>query len=205
VRDSARTKAVRLPRGSWMDWWTGETVDGGRTVTADAPLDRIPLYQKAGTIVPMRPVRMHVEAQPADTLLLSVVPERPSEANPSPKPAAFTLYEDDGATLNYQRGAYALTRITHHATADALTLTVGAASGTYDGLPAERTVRATVHRVASAPHEVRVGDRTLPERTTQADLERDGGYRYDADRNALILQTRLPTHTAHTLHVRTTP
>ena len=205
VRDSARTKAVRLPRGRWMDWWTGETVDGSRTVTANAPLDRIPLYQKAGTIVPMRPVRMHVEAQPADTLLLSIVPELPSAATPSPEPAAFTLYEDDGATLNYQRGAYALTRITQHATADALTLTVGAASGDYDGLPAERTVRATVHRMDAAPQEVRAGERALSERTTQAELQRDGGYRYDADRNALILQVRLPTHTAHSLHVRTAP
>jgi len=191
VADSVRQKDVRLPAGDWADWWTGEIVSGGRTVTADAPLDRIPLYQKAGTILPMRPVRPHTGAQPADTIHLQVVPE----TGPDARPATFTLYEDDGRSLDYTRGAYALTRFRQSVTGDTLHLDVGAAAGTYDGFPQARTVRATVHRVDRAPATVRVDDTALSARGT-AEFSGDG-YHYDADRGVLTVQARLSTDAAH--------
>ena len=191
VADSVRQKDVLLPDGGWMDVWTGEIVAGGDTVTAGAPLNRIPLYQKAGTILPMRPVRPHTGAQPADTLHLRVVPE----TGPKARPASFTLYEDDGRTLDYTRGAYALTRLQQSAVGDTLHLDIGAAAGTYDGFPGERTVRAAVHRVDRAPAIVQAGDIALPARDT-ANFSGDG-YHYDADRGVLTVQARLATGTAH--------
>ncbi|MBW2703460.1 MAG: glycoside hydrolase family 31 protein [Deltaproteobacteria bacterium] len=53
VDRGARSKDVIFPPGAWLDWWTGERIEGGQTITVDAPLDTLPLYQRAGTIVPM--------------------------------------------------------------------------------------------------------------------------------------------------------
>ncbi|PEN13431.1 hypothetical protein CRI94_08910 [Longibacter salinarum] len=202
MKEGARSVDIPLPEGEWMDWWTGEVTSGGRMITADAPLDRMPMYQKAGTIVPMRPVRSHTAAQPADTLDLRVVPEVGRTA----ADASFRLYEDDGSTMNYTRGDYALTNITQTFRADGdtgvLRLTMSPAAGSYDGFPDERTVRASLHRVASVPSEVSVGNRTLTERASTSDVLARGGFHYDGDTGVLTVQVRLSTTTAHAIVAR---
>jgi len=196
LRDSARSRAVPLPEGTWIHYWTDAAVEGGRTVTVDAPLAQIPLFVKGGAIVPMRPVAPRTEAQPPDTLALAVYPD-------SGRAGLFSLYEDDGRTLNYQDGAYAVTDLTQQlrpqddGTAD-LSVSVGAAVGTYGGQPEARTVRVHVHRVPRAPARVRVNGAPLPERLSSA---AGRGWRYDPDANVLTIRFRGPIHESHRLVV----
>ena len=89
---------VYLPKTSgWFDFWTGKYYSGGQTIKADAPLDRIPLFVKAGSIIPMGKI-IQSSAEKSDTLEIRVYKGANGE---------FTLYEDEGDNYNYEKGKYA--------------------------------------------------------------------------------------------------
>ncbi|MGH8024716.1 MAG: TIM-barrel domain-containing protein, partial [Limisphaerales bacterium] len=95
----ATSRVVYLPSGtSWVDFWTGETLAGGRTVTADAPLNIMPLFVRAGSIVPLGPVMQYATEKPEDPIELRVY--RGADGQ-------FTLYEDENNNYDYEKGAYA--------------------------------------------------------------------------------------------------
>ena len=194
-----RTQPVRLPEGTWIDWYSDAAYEGGQTITVDAPLDETPLFVEAGSIVPTRPVASHTGAQPADTLGLAVYPD-------SAESASFSLYQDDGESRAYRDGAYALTSLrqswARREDGPTLVLTVGAATGEYEGQPEARTIRAAVHRVDAAPARVTAGGEALPERTSRATLRREGGWLYDASTQVLHVQRRVDTHAPLRVTVR---
>jgi alpha-D-xyloside xylohydrolase len=130
----ARTRPVYLPAGSdWYDFWTGTRVSGGQMVTADAPLDRLPLYMRAGSIVPVGPEQQYVGEKHDPPITVYVY----GGAN-----ASFSLYEDDGKSYGYERGEFARIPITWD---DATrTLTIGARTGSYPRMPASRSFRVTL-------------------------------------------------------------
>jgi alpha-glucosidase/oligosaccharide 4-alpha-D-glucosyltransferase len=144
----------------------------------------------------MRPVAPHTAAQPTDTLDLAVYPD-------SGRPGSFSLYEDDGRTLNYQDGAYAVTNLAQRlhprndGSAD-LSVSVGAAAGTYGGQPQARTVQAHVHRVPQSPDRVRLNGHLLSRRVRP---QSSSGWRYDPAANRLTVQFRGPVDEAHRLVV----
>jgi alpha-D-xyloside xylohydrolase len=103
VERRPQTRAVYLPAGtSWIDFWTGKTMNGGSTITADAPIDKIPLLVKAGSIVPLGPTLQYAAQKPADPMELRVYPGADAE---------FTLYEDEGDNYDYEKGVYATIRM----------------------------------------------------------------------------------------------
>ena len=122
--------SVYLPEnpGGWYDFWTGGHTDGGRTLQVAAPLERMPLFVRAGSIVPLGPVIQHTAEQPAAPLELRIYPG----AN-----ATFTLYYDDGETYAYEHGERATCELTWD---DATrTLRLGARQGSFPGMaPARR-------------------------------------------------------------------
>ncbi len=79
-------RLVYLPEGTWYDFWTGEQHQGRQHVVAQAPLERLPLFVRAGAVLPMYPLMQHVGERPVDRLTLHVYPGEGS----------FTLYEDEG-------------------------------------------------------------------------------------------------------------
>jgi len=88
---------VYLPKSTdWYDFWTGQRMKGGQTVKAEAPLDRIPLFIKAGSIVPMGPVVQSSGEKTGDALEIRVFEGADGE---------FTLYDDEGDNYNYEKGA----------------------------------------------------------------------------------------------------
>src|SRR5262249_10380256 len=97
VEKGASSRKVYLPRGAWFDFWTGERVEGGREVTRAVDLETMPLYVRAGSIVPIGPVRQYVEEN-TDAPIDIVVRQG---AN-----ASFLLYEDDGRSFKYKRGEW---------------------------------------------------------------------------------------------------
>ena len=98
-RPGVTCRSVYLPAGIWYDWWSQERYEGGTHILAQAPLERMPLYVKAGAVIPMQPVMQYVDEQPLETLTLKV----------APGDGQFTLYEDDGASFAYRSGAWATT------------------------------------------------------------------------------------------------
>lgn len=94
-----RSRTVYLPAGTaWCDFYSGEWHTGGQAVTVPAPLERIPLFVPTGGMIPLGPPMRHVGARPDDTREVRVFLP-PGEAH-----GTFTLVEDDGLTLGYQRG-----------------------------------------------------------------------------------------------------
>jgi alpha-D-xyloside xylohydrolase len=93
-----KTRTVYLPAGNqWIDFWTGEVLAGGKSVVADAPIDKIPLMVRSGSIIPMGPFVQYSTERPADPIELRIYPG----ANGS-----FTLYEDENDNYNYEKGVY---------------------------------------------------------------------------------------------------
>ncbi|SDS18342.1 TIM-barrel domain-containing protein [Opitutus sp. GAS368] len=125
----ARSRRVYLPDADgWFDFWTGAALKGGQTIEAPAPYDSIPLYVRAGSIVPFGPELQYTQEKPADPVTLHVYAGANGE---------FTLYEDDGLTYGYERGASA--RIPIRWDDARRTLTLGARTGSFPGMLAERT------------------------------------------------------------------
>lgn len=90
---------VYLPKSTdWFDFWIGKHFNGGQTVKTDAPLDKIPLYVKAGSIIPMGDIIQHT-AQKSDTLEIRIYKGADS---------SFDLYEDEGDNYNYENGKYSI-------------------------------------------------------------------------------------------------
>lgn len=99
-RPGIEHRAVYLPEGTWFDWWTGEAFTKTTNILAHAPLERMPLYVRAGAIIPMQPVMQYVDERPLDQLTLRIWAGM----------GEFTLYEDDGHSFDYRGGDWATTK-----------------------------------------------------------------------------------------------
>ena len=129
----ARSREVYLPAGGWYDFSTGAYIQGGARITASAPYDHIPVYVRAGSIIPMGPEIEYTAQQQDGSLDIFIY---------GGKDGTFTLYEDDGLTYAYEKGAYATVPMTWDDASR--TFTLGARQGSYDGMFKERTVRVTL-------------------------------------------------------------
>jgi len=128
----ARSRSVYLPGGgSWYDFYTGAVHSGGQSVIADAPYERMPLFVRAGAIVPMGPVQQYVDEQPNATITLAVY----TGANGN-----FALYDDDGRSEQYRGGAFSRVPITYDDVSGAVTIGDRQGAG-YKDMVANRTIR----------------------------------------------------------------
>ena len=117
-----------LPKGAdWYDFWTGKRYQGGQTVTLETQLNRVPMFVRAGSILPMGPVMQYVGEKKWDNLELHVYPGAD---------ATFTLYEDEGDNYNYENGVYTIIPITW--TDRTKTLTIAERKGSYPGMLEKR-------------------------------------------------------------------
>ena len=129
----ATSRSVYFPEGTWYDFYSGEKIEGGCRITVDAPYERMPLYVRAGSIIPMGPDMEWTDEKPLEEITLMVYPGADSD---------FTIYEDDGLTYGYERGEYAITRI--HWDDAAGKADIGPREGSYPGMPGNRTYKVVV-------------------------------------------------------------
>jgi alpha-D-xyloside xylohydrolase len=135
-----KTRTVYLPKGSkWYDFWTGKVEEGGRTLATAAPLDIIPLYVKAGSIVPMGPVMEYATEKPADTVELRIYPGADGD---------FSLYEDENDNYNYEKGKFAT--ITFTWVDGKHELTISDTKGSFPGMLKHRIFNIILVREAVA-------------------------------------------------------
>jgi alpha-glucosidase len=171
LRPAERERGVYLPEGSWYDFWTGRSHTGGGWISVPVTLRSIPIFVRAGAFVFQQPVVQHTGEMPGNALQVAVYPAARSSS---------TLYEDDGATLQYKNGAFARRRFSQIRTSgsagrdQAATIEIAAAEGSYrpkaralqlsvrwDGEPGRVTARAggdtvaTLERISAAELETR--------------------------------------------------
>jgi alpha-D-xyloside xylohydrolase len=131
----ATKREVYLPRAAaWYDFWTGARLTAGKVVEAAAALDRIPVYVRAGSVVPFGPVVQNADIQP-DTLELRVYPGADG---------SFEWYSDAGDTYDYEKGSYRIVPIRWDDAAR--TLTLGESPHRYPGMPKRIQIRLVVVR-----------------------------------------------------------
>jgi alpha-glucosidase len=127
--EGATNRLVYLPKGDWFDYRTGKRFEGGRTIDAMAPLEAIPLFVRGGGFIFRQPVVQHTGEMPGNALRVLIAPATDSTA---------TLYEDDGASLDYQHSAF-LKRLFHQVRHDSgISVEITSAGGSY--VPAARTL-----------------------------------------------------------------
>jgi len=99
IEQRPMSRPVYLPAGQqWMDFWSGKNLTGGQTIIADAPIDKIPILIKTGSIIPMGPFVQYTTEKAADPMELRIYPGEDAD---------FTLYEDENDNYNYEKGVYA--------------------------------------------------------------------------------------------------
>jgi len=126
---ATKTATKYLPKGAdWYDFWTGKSYKGGQNVTLETTLDRVPMFVRAGSILPLGPEMQYTGEKSWDNLEVRVYPGADG---------TFTLYEDEGDNYNYEKGSYAT--ITFQWNDRARTLTIGSRQGGFKGMILERT------------------------------------------------------------------
>ncbi|HKI46754.1 MAG TPA: TIM-barrel domain-containing protein [Balneolales bacterium] len=134
--DFSRVKTVTtyLPKGTeWYNFWTGKKITGGEEVTAKAPINRIPLYVKAGAVLPMGPFEQYSTQKPDAPIEIRVYPG---------KDGHFPLYEDENNNYDYQHGSYSLIPITWN---DATrSLTIDKRKGGFNGMVKNRVFKIVI-------------------------------------------------------------
>jgi len=97
VEKGAANRQLYLPKGSWYDFWTEEKIEGGREISRPVDLATVPLYVRAGSILPLGPIKQYTDEKTDEPLELSVFPGGD---------AGFLLYEDDGRSFDYRKGEW---------------------------------------------------------------------------------------------------
>ncbi len=192
-------KTVMLPPGRWIDYWSDTPYAGGTSVTVETIPDRIPLFMKAGSIIPTQPVMNFSDERPLDTLTLEIYPHDSEDGS-------FTLYEDDGRTRAYESGAYATTAFTITSLPAegslALELEIGRTNGSYAGKPDRRTYLSEFHQIASSPSTVTLNDVPLTHSLSVDSLRlSEAGFFYDGVARMLYVHTRTDPDSAYRIRV----
>jgi alpha-glucosidase (family GH31 glycosyl hydrolase) len=134
----ATTRQVLLPAGLWHDFWSGRSYTGGGTIDYPAPLDRLPILVRGGSILPLGPALDYIpDDHRFDELELHCWP---------PYPAACTLYDDDGRTRAYQHGQFSTTAMRVDAGGARVTVRIGAVVGGFPGQAPQRRITLVLQR-----------------------------------------------------------
>lgn len=180
------TKKIWLPKGSWYEWFTGTLIEGPTVIRRSFALDEIPVYVKAGAIIPMQPVTKKHDDASLDPLILVVFPGDSGSTK---------IYEDEGNSLGYQRNEYSWTTI-HQTTRNTLCqIDILPSEGEYPGMVREREFELRL-----------VG--TLPPKKVQWENKEIPYSQYDSvpcwlyDGNTLTIIIRLPkVHTTQRTNI----
>lgn len=172
VLDPSGERTVYLPPGRWIDFFSGKRYAGGSTFTAHYATDQTPVFVRDGAIVPEQPASAYSDAKPLDTLILNVYGNAPGH---------FDLYEDDGDSLAYERGQYAITPMRYVTGTDGMhRLVIGPTRGAF------------AQQVQDRSYELRIHADARP-RSVHMDGQAVSNWRWDAAQSTAIVA--VPRHT----------
>ena len=157
---------VWLPKGEWIEWPTGKHFavadEAGSSFSRNFSVDQVPVYLRAGAIVPMQPPMRYTGEKPVDPLIVNVWPLQPGSSS------TYSVYEDSGVAVEYQRGAFTRTPVKATQSGDTLRVEIGPVQGSFPGMllarayelrlpadwpPAAVTVNGAVVKRAASPGE----------------------------------------------------
>jgi alpha-glucosidase len=160
-----------LPAGTqWINWWTDSIHNGGASTSTSVPLDRVPIYVRAGAIIPTGPIVQYDGQAPLDPLTI--------ECYPTGGESSFTLYEDDGISWAFQSGGFAQTTYTMSGIGDTFALHFAAREGGH--VPAARNVILKLHRWPGQTTGARLDNTPLVQHATKSSFDgAASGYYHD--------------------------
>jgi alpha-glucosidase (family GH31 glycosyl hydrolase) len=140
---------VYLPKGTWYDFWTNKKYEGGTMFTADAPLETVPMFVRAGAIIPIAPEMNYTGEKPQDPITFSIYPDDQGSAS-------TTLYEDDGISPAYKQGGFRRTTVNVKRVGLGYGVTISAPQGSYN--PGARKFAFIVRSAGRTPRVVTNND-----------------------------------------------
>jgi alpha-glucosidase len=189
------TEKLWLPPGDWLECPTGKHLRGGVTVERSFSIEQIPVYLRPGAIIPMQPPMLYTGEKPVDPLIVNIWPLIPGTTS------SYSLYEDSGVGVEYQRGVFAHTPIKATQSGDTLRVEIEPVQGRYPGMP---TVRALELRLPAdwPPERVTVNGAPLK----HASITGKSGWRFEG--NTLTTVIPISSHSVAskvTVEVRRAP
>ena len=174
------TKSVWLPKGEWVEWFTGKHLTGPGSFDRTFTADQIPVYVKAGTILPQQPPMSYTGEKPVDPLILEVFPFARNQ-----HASSYSVYEDSSKGENYIHGEFAWTQVeVKHPFPKQFDVNITAAQGSYPSMNSNRAYEVRIWSASTAT-EVKVEGKKLSAATDP----NSPGWRYDKDKAQLIVRT----------------
>ncbi len=148
VESGVDRSEVYLPNtvGGWYDFWTEQHLKGGKSIETDSPIDKIPLFVAAGSILPLGPTKQYVSQKPDNPIELRIYPG---------KDATFTLYEDEGTNYNYEKGQFSTIPLKWHDRSGQLE--IGNRAGSFPSMLTKRTFSIHLAGRSSTPRTLAYG------------------------------------------------
>jgi alpha-glucosidase len=150
VTEMVDAEEVQLPPGQWYDYWTSQKLPGKDKITLRPALDEMPLYIRAGAILPMQPVTQSTGEKPVGSLQLRVY---------AGDDCRGSLYEDDGHTFAYQKGQFFRANYSCRVSPGSIAVTSNATNRAFR--PWWNSASVTILGVSAEPREIRIGDRVV--------------------------------------------
>ncbi|GAB3650133.1 glycoside hydrolase family 31 protein [Echinicola sediminis] len=169
----AQTRTVYLPEGTWFDYWDGTRYEGKAYYNIVCPMEKLPIFVKAGAIIPMQDEVEYDNKTPYGAITFEIFPGDSS---------SYQLFEDDGISEEYMEGGYSETQVTLEGAGEGININIEKAKGDYK--PVERSYIIKVH-VDKRPNTVGLAGKTLGEIETGQVVKGETGWSYDADQKIL--------------------
>ena len=154
VKPDVTRRLVYLPAGSWYDYWTNKRYTGGTMISVDAPLDMVPMFVRAGAIIPVGPSLNYVGEKPVDPITFNIYPDDAGSASAK-------LYEDDGLSPAYKSGGFRRTTLSARRDARGIAVSIGPVEGSYN--PGPRKFNFVVKSAQGGSRVVTVTDTGKPQ------------------------------------------
>lgn len=152
VTEMVDAEEIHLPPGDWYDYWTAQKYASKDTITLHPALDEMPLYVRAGAVIPMQPLVQNTGEKPNGPLELRVYPGDECRGS---------LYEDDGHTFAYQRGEFLRVNYSCQVSPSSIAITSSTEKSAFQ--PWWTSVELVIFGAGTEPKEVRIGDRSIRE------------------------------------------
>jgi alpha-glucosidase len=128
LQPSQTSRLVYLPQGTWYDYWTGKKYSGGTMTRVDAPLETVPMFVRAGAVIPLGPEMNYIGEKPSDPINFMIYTDDKGQAT-------TTLYEDDGNSPAYQQGVFRRTSLSVTPNGKGYQINLAAPQGSYAPAP----------------------------------------------------------------------
>ena len=159
--ENHRSCRVYFPEGEWFDFWTGEKIAGPKYQWVDAPLDKIPVYVRAGSILPMQPAMNYVDEKIDGPIYVMLFPKKGVVID--------SLYQDDGTSFDYQQGKYCITPFEMDFDEKILNFKIGERIGSFS--PANGSFIVKLKNIIENPQNVSIVSQKISNVESSSDLE----------------------------------